>query len=335
MIRRAIRMSGVCLVVLATLGLAACDTGPVVLEGTLTHAETGARWRTSRCGCIRPPRRRWWPRARTGEDGSYRVRAGLLAGVPIGCGSRPITGGRTAIRGARPPMWRWRRASRRGSTRRWCRRWRRCGGRRTAVAVLRRTCGSTCSMLTPGRWWPPRSASTGSGRPGLHRLHELELPAGDIYTFRASGRPFGWTTAWFWRAGGPAGGFGVELSPGEQEVSLSLWSEVEFAGRVVDVAGSPIAGARVLAVPSRDPVPPKPDEATTGADGTFRLGGLPWSYYKLLVINPTAPGPLPAWSMATPPLQRNFRQQPTMGSHSRRGHHARRPLSERAIAPAR
>ena len=89
------------------------------------------------------------------------------------------------------------------------------------------------------------------------------------------------------------GGFGVELSPGEQEVSLSLWSEVEFSGRVVDVAGSPIAGARVLAVPTRDPVPPKPDEATTGADGTFRLGGLPFSYCKLLVIGPDG-----TWTLA-------------------------------------
>ena len=42
MIRRAIRMTGVGLVAVATLGLTACDTRPVVLEGTLTHAETGA-----------------------------------------------------------------------------------------------------------------------------------------------------------------------------------------------------------------------------------------------------------------------------------------------------
>lgn len=147
-----------------------------------------------------------------------------------------------------------------------------------------------CSATTSHAW---RRWSTATTLRGCTGCYELELPAGDIYTFRASGRPFGWTTAWFWRAGGPAGGFGVELSPGEQEVSLSLWSEVEFSGRVVDVAGSPIAGARVLAVPTRDPVPPKPDEATTGADGTFRLGGLPFSYCKLLVIGPDG-----TWTLA-------------------------------------
>jgi 5-hydroxyisourate hydrolase-like protein (transthyretin family) len=79
MIHRTIRMSGVCLVALVTLGLTACDTGPVVMQGTLTHAETGAALEgipvrvyssTEEDVVV--------ARTRTGEDGSYRVRAGSL-----------------------------------------------------------------------------------------------------------------------------------------------------------------------------------------------------------------------------------------------------------------
>jgi hypothetical protein len=97
---------------------------------------------------------------------------------------------------------------------------------------------------------------------------------------------FGWSTSWFWRDGGPAEGFGVELSAGEQEVSIGFTQQSLFSGRVVDTGGSPIAGARVLAVPSRDPVPPKLLEATAGADGAFLLDGLEQKYYKLLVVGP-------------------------------------------------
>jgi hypothetical protein len=127
----------------------------------------------------------------------------------------------------------------------------------------------------------------GTGTPrGCIGCYELELPAGGIYTFRASQETFGWTTSWFWRDGGPAGGFGVELSPGEQEISIGLTQQSLFSGRVVDTGGSPIPGARVLAVPSRDPVPPKLLEATTGADGAFLLDGLEAVFYKLLVVGP-------------------------------------------------
>jgi hypothetical protein len=294
MIRRAIRMAGVCLVVLATLGLAACDTGPVVLEGKLTHAETGVPLDGIPVRVYSSTEETVVARARTGEDGSYRVRAGLLAGGTYRVrfsadhwwqdGDSWSTATDVAVAAGQPAhldaalvptmaaVW--------GATD--C-----CGGPSPDVQV-------DVFHADTGALVATTFSFDGIGTPrGCTGCYELELPAGDIYTFRASGRPFGWTTSWFWRDGGPAGGFGVELSPGEQEVSLFLWSEVEFAGRVVDVAGSPIAGARVLAVPSRNPVPPKPDEATTRADGTFLLGGLRWSYYKLLVIGPDG-----TWTLA-------------------------------------
>jgi Carboxypeptidase regulatory-like domain len=294
MIRRVIRMAGVCLVVSALLGLAACDVGPVVLEGTLTHAETGVPLDGIPVRVYSSTEETVVARARTGEDGSYRVRAGSLAGGTYRVrfsfdhwwedGDSWSTATDVAVSAGEPArldaalvpamasVW--------GATD--C-----CGGPSPDVRV-------DVFHADTGALVATTFSFDGTGTPrGCTGCYELELPAGDIYTFRASGRPFGWTTAWFWREGGPAGGFGVELSPGEQEVSLFLWSEVEFSGRVVDVTGSPIAGARVLAVPSRDPVPPKPDEATTGADGTFRLGGLPFSYYKLLVIGPDG-----TWTLA-------------------------------------
>jgi hypothetical protein len=96
----------------------------------------------------------------------------------------------------------------------------------------------------------------GTGTPrGCIGCYDLELPAGDIYTSALGSA--GASTTWFRGDGGPAGGFGIELAPGEQEVSIFLPKESLFSGRVVDTGGSPIAGAQVHALPSRDPVPPE------------------------------------------------------------------------------
>jgi hypothetical protein len=293
MIRPAVRMTGVGLVALATLGLTACDIGPVVLEGTLTHAETGAP-----LGGI--PVRVYSSteenvlvaRARTGEDGSYRVRAGALAE------------GTYRVRFSADHWWQ------DGDS------W----GTATDVAVSAGQPARLDAALVPAmtRVWGATSccggpspdvrvdvfhADTGAlvattfsveGLPGdCTGCYELELPAGDVYTFRAEHPTFGWTTSWFWQAGGPAGGFGLELPPGEREVSFGLTQESAFLGRVVDTGGSPIAGARVLAVPSRSPVPPKPQEATTGVDGAFIVDGLGVGHYKLLVVGPDG-----TWTLA-------------------------------------
>lgn len=290
MIGRAVRMTGLCLVAVATLGLTACDIGPVVLEGTLTHAETGAPLDGIPVRVYSSTEENVLvARTRTGEDGSYRVRTGSLAE-----GTYRV----------------------RFSTDRW---WQNGDSWSTAtdVAVSAGQPARLDAALVP-TMTTVFGETFGVGGPSpdvrvdvFHAdtgelfattfsvetldctgCYELELPAGDIYTFRASFPS--WTTSWFWQDGGPAGGFGVELSPGEQEVRLFLTHEALFSGRVVDTAGSPIAGARVLAVPSRTPVPPKLEEATTGADGTFLLGGLRAGlYYKLLVIGPDG-----TWTLA-------------------------------------
>jgi Carboxypeptidase regulatory-like domain len=87
-----------------------------------------------------------------------------------------------------------------------------------------------------------------------------------------------------------------------------------FSGRVVDTGGSPIAGARVLAIPSRDPVPPKLQEATTGADGAFRLGGLAAIYYKLLVTGPDGTWMLAGMVNGDPATATEFLAEFTLGT---------------------
>jgi hypothetical protein len=58
---------------LVSLGLTACDAGPVVLEGTLSHAETGAPLDGIPVRVYSSTEENVLVvRTRTGEDGSYR-----------------------------------------------------------------------------------------------------------------------------------------------------------------------------------------------------------------------------------------------------------------------
>jgi hypothetical protein len=150
MFRRAVRMTGVCLVAVAALGLTACHTGPV-LEGTLRHAETGAPLDGIPVRVYSSTEENVLvAHARTGEDGTYRVRAGLLAdaGAPlevVGGDQRADPAGlgpaavdwpadlRERIRG-RPRRRRGRRSST-TMTRARCTRSRWCGRGRTAVPM--------------------------------------------------------------------------------------------------------------------------------------------------------------------------------------------------------
>ena len=291
MSRRAVRMTGVCLVAVATLGLAACDTGPVVLEGALTHAESGAPLDGIPVRVyLSTDENVLVARTRTGDDGSYRLRASSLAE------------GTYRVRFSADRWWQdgdsWSTATDVAIS----------AGQPTRLDValvptMTRVRGATscCGGPEPGVRVDVFHADTGALAATTFSVetldctgcYELELPAGDIYTFRAEHPTFGWTTDWYWQPGGPAGGFGVELSPGEQEVSFGLTQESAFLGRVVDTGGSPIASARVLAIPSRSPVPPKPQEDATGADGAFTVTGLEVGHYKLLVIGPDG-----TWTLA-------------------------------------
>jgi hypothetical protein len=130
--------------------------------------------------------------------------------------------------------------------------------------------------------WPPSPDHPCGNSTGCYTV---EVPAGDLYTLRASYT----STAWYWHAGGPANGFGLETMQGDQAVPFSLspaTAVTGFLGRVVDGDGNPIAGAEVFARPSRDPVPPKLHSASTGGDGTFVMSEIASGYYHLLLVGP-------------------------------------------------
>jgi Carboxypeptidase regulatory-like domain len=316
MIRRAVRMTGVCLVAVAALGLTACDTGPVVLEGTLTHAETGAPLDGIPVRVYSSTEENVLvARARTGEDGTYRVRVGSLAEGTYRVrfsaddwwqdGDSWSTATDVAVSAGQPArldatlvptmttVW--------GETS--C-----CGGPSPDVQV-------DVFHADTGELVATTFSFDGTGTPrGCIGCYELELPTGGLYTFRASVHGV-WTTTWFWREGGPARGFGVELSPGEQEVSVFLAQQSLFSGRVVDAGGNPIAGARVQALPSREPVPPRPPEATTtGADGAFLLVSLEQRGYKLLVIGPDGTWTLAGMVNGDPATATEFEAEFTAGT---------------------
>jgi len=274
MIPRVIRTTGLALVAVVGLGLTACDTGPVVLEGTLRHGETGAPLDGIPVRVYSSTEENVLvARTRTGEDGSYRVRSGSLAEgtyrVLFSSGHWWEDGDSwssaadvtvSADQPARldgalgPTMTRVF-----GET--WC-----CGGPSPDVRVD--AFHADTGELSATTYSFETLECTG--------CYEFGLPAGDIYTFRVSFP--GWTTIWH---------RDVELPPGEHRIDF-LQNDLPsaFVGRVVDTGGTPIAGARVLAISSEAPGTPQPEEVTSRTDGTFVLDEVTSGNYWLLVIAP-------------------------------------------------
>ena len=77
--RGVVRIVGLWLVAATVLGLSACDVGPVVLEGTLTHADTGEPLADVAVRVYSSTEETVVARGRTGEDGVYRFPSGALA----------------------------------------------------------------------------------------------------------------------------------------------------------------------------------------------------------------------------------------------------------------
>ncbi len=81
----------------------------------------------------------------------------------------------------------------------------------------------------------------------------------------------------------------LEVRPGRQTVDLVLEEGLEVAGRVVDPAAEPVAGALVSLDPSGDVshrvfYPGSAQPVTSGADGGFRFIGVPAGRYSLGAI---------------------------------------------------
>ena len=296
MIQRAIRMVGVCLVAVAGLGLTACDTGPVVLEGTLTHAETGAPLVGIPVRVYSSTEETVVARGRTGEDGVYRFREGSLSAGTYRVvfsgdhwwenGTSWDTATDVTVSTAQPArldtalvptmatLW--------GDTTL------HDGGGLTGVRVdvFHADTGELVATAVSDF-----GTGTGDPVPGIpcsgfsDGCYQIDVPAGDVYAVRAHDWP-----SW----GLDDGGYEIELSSGDRRVDLFLPHNASLVGRVVDGDGAPIAGARVLAVPSRPPRPPHPEESTTGAGGTFAVRAyptndnvtIPNASYWLLVIGP-------------------------------------------------
>ena len=271
---RVIRTTGLALVAVVSLGLTACDTGPVLLEGTLRHAETGAPLDGIPVRVYSSTEENVLvARTRTGEDGSYRVRTGSL---PEGTyrvllstghwwedGDSWSTATDVTASAAQPARL-----------------------DAALVPTMTRVSGETwcCGGPSPGVRVDAFHADTGELFATTYSFetlectgcYEFELPAGDIYTFRVSFP--GWTTGWH---------RDVELPPGEHVIDfLQTDRDSAFEGRVVDTGGTPIAGARVVAIRPGAPGLPQPSEVTTRTDGTFLLDELEAGDYWLLVIGP-------------------------------------------------
>lgn len=72
----------------------------------------------------------------------------------------------------------------------------------------------------------------------------------------------------------------VEVTPGTRAVDFQLDRGLEVSGRVVDDGGNPVPGADVTLIAGRNYVDAA--RALSGADGTFRLGGVQDGIYRLI-----------------------------------------------------
>ena len=274
-------------VVLAAAGLVGCDVGPVVLEGTLTHADTGVPLEEVPVRVYSSSEETVVARARTGEDGTYRIRTGSL---PEGTYRVEFSVG----------QW-----------------WEDAGTWDTArdVSVSVGSPAQLDAALVPeitrvwGHTYSRGTAQTGIRVDAFHAdtgelaattvsemcasspvgdaCFELDLPAGGRYTFRAT-QDDSTTVEWY---GFTNGAWGIELGPGQQQVpDIDLHTAGSVHGRVVHGDGTPAGGVRVLALPTGEPVPPAPLEGTTADDGTFAAAGFDTNVapvpFNLLLVEP-------------------------------------------------
>jgi hypothetical protein len=76
--RRVVGTAGLCVVALLVLGLSACDVGPAVLQGTLTHTDTGEPLADVPVRVYSSTDESVVARGRTGDDGTYRFTSAAL-----------------------------------------------------------------------------------------------------------------------------------------------------------------------------------------------------------------------------------------------------------------
>ena len=262
-----------------------------MLEGTLTHADTGEPLVGVPVRVYSSSEESVVARAHTGEDGTYRIRSGSLAegtyrvefsvghwwedadtwdtarDVPVSAGSPARLD--AALVPEMTTVWGHTYSHDSGQT----------GVRVDAFhADTGELAATTVSNLCE---------SSPVGEP----CFELDLHAGGRYTFRATQDEFT-TVQW---QGFTNGEWGIELAPGQLQIAdFSLHDAGSVQGRVVDGSGVPLGGVRVAAIPTGEPIPPRALEDTTAGDGTFVVGGfdsnaVPVSL-NLLLVRPDGTG---------------------------------------------
>jgi 5-hydroxyisourate hydrolase-like protein (transthyretin family) len=299
--RRVVRTTGLCVVALLVLGLSACDVGPAVLQGTLTHTDTGEPLADVPVRVYSSTDESVVARGRTSDDGTYRFTSAALPDgtyrvvfsgdhwwesgtswdtatdvtVSTGQAARadaalvPTTAtlwGDVFYRGSYPASF-------------------------LPVQIYRADTGELVASTMSQDWsiGDPVEGEPCSGRSSTG-CYDVELPAGHRYWVRSDGE--------FATVGGS---FEIELGPEGRQLDLSTEYMAFFQGRIVDPLGVPIAGARVIFIPSQSPVPPMPIEVTTDADGTWSSGVYTGEYH-LGIVGPDGTSTL----AATPPPRRSF-----------------------------
>jgi hypothetical protein len=112
------------------------------------------------------------------------------------------------------------------------------------------------------------------------------------------------------------GDFEFALPSGGRRVDLRLPYNAHLVGRVVDSGGAPVEGARAVAIPSEDPIPPHPQEQTTDATGWFDLLIYPEQSHRLLVVGPDGTATLAGMVDGDPATATEFRAEILGGIHA-------------------
>jgi hypothetical protein len=164
----------------------------------------------------------------------------------------------------------------------------------TAVVMSARRLDITYDLVLPRTGSIEATVLDDAGSPVPHTVRVLPVEGDDVWGLQATGLPPGRYRVLVEVPDHAGDSRVVEVAPGETtRVEFRAAEAVEISGALVDSDGSPLRRINVVAVVADGALAPFDGTAVTAGDGSFRIGGLRRTRYRLALADSTlfADGP--------------------------------------------